>query len=71
MAGNEHEAQEIVANIVVCRDALIRHRHLLLEFEFASELFLLALEPLVAAQPIDRAMLGRCHEPGARVIRDA
>src|SRR6266540_1729292 len=34
------------------------------------ELLLFALEPLVAAEPIDRAMLRSGHEPGARFIRD-
>ena len=70
MAGNEHEAQEIVADVVVRLNVEIRDRRLLLEFELASELFLFALEPRVAAQAIDRAMFRRSHEPGARVIRD-
>jgi len=71
MAGNEHETQEVVAHVVVALNAEIRHGHLLLELELASELFLFALESLVATQAVDRAMLRRRHEPGARVVRDA
>ncbi len=35
-----------------------------------AELFVLALEPLVSAEMIDRAMLGRGHEPSARIVGD-
>ncbi len=70
MARNEHEAQEIVAHVIGLA-AEIRHRHLLLDFELASELFLFAVETLIAAKAIDRTMFRRGHEPGGRVIRDA
>ncbi len=49
MTGDEHEAQEIVANIIVERGVEIGHGHLLLGLELATELLVLALEELVAA----------------------
>ena len=36
-----------------------------------TELLVLALEQLVPAEVVDRAMLRGGHEPGARVARDA
>src|SRR5207245_8042830 len=36
----------------------------------ATELFVLAFEPLASAEMINRAMLGGCHEPGARLVGD-
>jgi len=47
MTGDEHEAKEVVANSVVDRGVEIRHGHLLLRFELAAELLVLALEELV------------------------
>ena len=44
---------------------------LLLGLELVAELLVLALEQLVPAQQVDRAMLRGGHEPGARVVRDA
>jgi hypothetical protein len=57
MAADEHEAQEIVAHRVVDGIVRIRRGDLLLPLEFAPELLVLALEPLVAAEEIDRMML--------------
>ena len=71
MAGGEHEAQQVVADVVVERGVEIRHGHLLLRLELVAELLVLALEQLAPAQQVDRAMLGGGHEPGARVVRDA
>src|SRR5258708_29983683 len=71
MTGDEHEAQEIVANIIVERGVEIGHGHLLLGLELATELLVLALEELVAAPEVDRAMLRGGHEPGAGIVRDA
>ena len=42
-----------------------------LQLELARELLVLALERRAAAQQVDRAVLRRGHEPGARVVRDA
>ncbi len=49
MTGCEHEAQEVVADVVVDRGFEIRHGHLLPGFEFAAEFLVLALEQLVSA----------------------
>src|SRR2546422_4471307 len=70
MAGNEHEAQEVVTHVVIGRGFEICHCHLLLDFELAAELFVFAFKPLVAAQAIDSAMFRGGHEPGARIVRD-
>ena len=71
MTGDEHQAQEVVADVFVERGFEIRHADLLLDLELVAELFLLALEPRVAANQVDGAMLGGAHEPGARIVRDA
>ena len=71
MAGREHEAQQVVADVVVDGGVEVRRGHLLLGLELATELLVLALEPLASAQEVDRAMLRGGHEPGARVVRDA
>ena len=71
MAGREHQAQEVVADVVVERGVEIGRGRLLLRLELAAELLVLALEQLVPAQQVDRAMLRGGHEPGARVVRDA
>jgi hypothetical protein len=41
------------------------------ELGVATQLLGLALRDLRTAQPVDAAVLGRGHEPGARVVRDA
>ena len=49
MAGDEHEAQQIVADVVVERGVEIGHGHLLLGLELVAELLVLALEQLSGA----------------------
>ena len=71
MAGDEDEAQEIVANVIVDRGVEIGLRRLLLNLELITELLMFAFEQLVAAEDIDRPMLRGGHEPGARLIRNA
>ena len=71
MTGREHEAQEVVADVVVDRGVDIGLAHLLTYLELATQLLLLALEPRRSAQSVDRAVLCGGHEPGARVVRDA
>ena len=63
--------QEIVADLVVERRVEIGAGQALLRLELVTELLVLALEQLVPAEMVDRAMLRRGHEPGARVARDA
>jgi hypothetical protein len=71
MTRREDQAQEVIADVVVERGVRIERRHLALDLELATELLVLLLEQLAPAQRVDRAMLGRAHEPGARVVRDA
>jgi hypothetical protein len=71
MAGDEHEAEEVVADVIVERAVEIRHGHLLLGLELATKLLVLALKPFVSAEHVDRAVLRGGHEPSARVVRDA
>ena len=48
MAGDEHEAQQVVADVVVDRGVEVRRRRLLPDLELATELLVLALEQLAA-----------------------
>ena len=71
MAGDEHQAQQVVADVVVERvlgGAVGQPRPLV---ELARQLVVLAIEPGAAAQQIDGPVLGRLHQPGARVARHA
>src|SRR5712664_3816775 len=70
MTGDEHEAQEVDADIIVERGIEIRHGHLL-RLELAAKLLVLALKPLVSAEHVDSTMFRGGHEPSARVVRDA
>src|SRR4029077_17553976 len=71
MAGNKDEAKEVVFDVVRFGDVEIRHGGILLRFEFASELLVLAFEKLVTAEMIDGAVLGGGHQPGAGIVGDA
>jgi hypothetical protein len=71
MARYEHEAQEVVADVIVERGVEIRHSHLPLSFELATKLLVLALKPFVSAERVDRAVLSCGHEPSARIVGDA
>ena len=71
MAGDEHEAEEIVAHVVVERRVEVRHGLLLLHLELVAEEVVLPREHLVAPHVVDGAMLGRGHEPGPGLARDA
>src|SRR5262245_18829985 len=66
MARYEHEAQKIVAYIVIDGRIEIRHDHLL-RLTLASELFMLAFHERAAPQLIDCAMFCGCHQPGGGV----
>ena len=70
MAGDEDEAQEIIADVLVDGGLEVR-RGQLPGLELVTELLVLALEPLVPAQEIDGPVLRGGHEPGARVLRDS
>src|SRR5437879_10543474 len=71
MAGCEHEAQQVVADVIVERGVEIQHSHLLLGLELATKLLVLALEPFVSAERVEGTVLRGGHEPSARVVRDA
>src|SRR4051812_1779875 len=71
MAGYEHKAQEVVADVIVNRGIEIRCGHVALGLDFATELFVLALKPLLPAQEIDRTMFRGGHKPSAGVARNA
>jgi hypothetical protein len=66
VACDEDEPEEVVVERVV--DGGLRG---LLDLRQATDLLDLALVDVRPAHPVDAAMLGRGHEPGARVIRDA
>jgi hypothetical protein len=70
MARDEHQAQQVVADVVV-EGGVDRLDDVLPLVERAADLRVLALEQLHAAQPVDRAVPGGGHEPGARTVRDA
>ena len=71
MAGHEHEAQQVVADVVVEGGIEIRRGPISFRLELAAELLVFSLDQLGPAQPVDRAMLRSGHEPGARVVGDA
>ncbi len=71
MTGHEHEAQDIVTNVIVDRGVQIGHGRLLLRFELVAQLPVLALEHRLSAELIDRAVLRGGHEPCPRIVRHA
>ena len=75
MAGDEDEAQQVVADVVVERRIdrfdRVRGGDLVPDREFAARAPRACLQQLAAAQPVDRAVLGRRHEPGAGIVRHA
>src|SRR5258708_39488669 len=70
MTGREHEAQEVVSDIVVDGGLEVSDGQLLPRVELSAELLVLAREPLASTKLVDSAILRRGHEPGARVVRD-
>src|SRR6185437_13217906 len=71
MTGREHEAQKVVAHVIVDRGVKIRYGHLLLDLKLVADLLMLALQPLVTAQEVDGTMFRGGHQPSARIVRDA
>ena len=70
MAGDEDEAEKVVADGVVECGVEVG-RGLFEGFEFAGELFVFALGDGVAAEEIDGAAFGGCGEPCGGIIEDA
>ena len=71
VAGGEHKAQEIVANLIVERGIEIGLCRVLLDLELIAELPMFSFEQLVPAEKIDGAMFCGRHEPSAGIFRDA
>ena len=71
MTGGEHEAEEVVADVVVEGGFEIELGPLLQGLQLAAQLLVLPVEELVSAQEVDGPVLRRRHEPGAWVVRDA
>ena len=71
VAGREDEAQEIVVERIVDLGLEIGVLDLAVDLDLAPQFPRLSLVDLGSAQAIDRPVLGRAHEPGARVVRDA
>src|SRR6185295_10762179 len=71
MAGSEDQAEEVVADVFLDRGVEFWRGPFLDGLELATDLLVLPFEPLLAAPEIDRPVLRRGHEPGARVVRDA
>ncbi len=68
MAGDEHEAEQVVADVIVDRGVEIRHGRIPPGLEFVAELLVFTVEHLAPAQLVDCPMLRGGHEPGARIV---
>ena len=71
MTGDEHEAQQVVADVVAHGGIHHRIDRLLCGLQCAAELGLLALEERSPAQCVDRPTFRDGHQPGAWVLRYA
>jgi hypothetical protein len=70
-AGREDEGQEIVVERIVDPGLKIWTLDRAADLDLHTELSRLSLVHLGSAEAVDRPVLGRAHEPGARVVRDA
>jgi hypothetical protein len=71
MAGDEDEAKEVVADVVVDRHVALGQGDVLLGLEIAPDHVVLLRQERLPAQEVDRPSPTDGHEPGARVLRDA
>ena len=73
MAGDEHQPQQVVAHVLVgVQDGVEFARGTLLaRFHVPAEQAQFLAKPLVPADPVNGAMLGGNHEPGAGVRGDS
>ena len=72
MTGREDEAQEVVVEWVVELGLELEALAVVaVDLALVSQLLRFSLMDFGAAEAIDRAVLGRGHEPGAGSIRDA
>ena len=70
MAGDEHQPQQIIADLVVRARLELAAVGLLFHLELVTECLMLACEHALAPQMIDGTMLGGGHEPGAGIVGD-
>ena len=71
MTRREDQAQEVVADVIVQRGVEGVGLAGLLRVDFVAQLRVLTVEKLPPAKLVDGAVLGGCHQPGARVVRNA
>src|SRR5258708_23074701 len=71
MTRSKHQAQEVVADVILHCGIQMGSSSFLSGLELPSELLVLPLQHLPASKEVDGAMLRRGHEPGTRVVRDA
>jgi hypothetical protein len=70
VAGGEDEPQQIIADVIVEGGIEVGLGCLARGLQLPAQLVVLALDQLAATQAIDGAMLGRRHQPGARLVRN-
>jgi hypothetical protein len=71
VAGREDEAEQVVFDVVIEGRVDVGRGPRFVNRQLVAEQRQLALEPLLAAQVVDRAAFRDGHEPGARVAWDA
>ncbi len=71
MAGGEDQSQQFIAEVVVQGGLEVFDASIAFILEVAADLVVLLRQHLVAAEPIDGPALGRGHQPGAGIVRDA
>ncbi len=71
MAGGEHQAQQVVADVVVERRLQVRPRLVLQGLELAAQFLVLAVQHLATAHHVDGAATGDRHQPCARIVGHA
>jgi hypothetical protein len=67
VTSGEDEAEEIIADALVCRP--VHFDALLITLDIASDRLVLALESLAAADHVEGSMLCSPHEPGGGPLR--
>ena len=70
MAGDEHQPEEIVADVVIDRHVTLGHGEILLDLEIAPDHVVLLRQERLPTHEVDRPPPADGHEPGARVVRD-
>ncbi len=70
MAGDKHETEQIVADVIVDRGVEVGYGLLLPRLQLVAELLVLPVEQGPAAKLVDGPVLRGGHEPGARIVGD-